>query len=81
VVPNVSQDRRELGGGSFPEFALAAREIKAYSDLLLHDLGGAEGDLCMPQADPGEYRRALWGFRYQDLLLHDGERVYGAGSH
>jgi CxxC motif-containing protein (DUF1111 family) len=62
-----------LTTGPAPESALGARTIRPYSDLLLHDLGGAEGDVCTPQAAPGEYRTApLWGLRYRSLFLHDG---------
>ena len=63
----------ELTTGPAPESALAEKRIQAYSDLLLHDLGGAEGDVCTPQAGPGEYRTApLWGLRHRSLFLHDG---------
>lgn len=62
-----------LTTGFAPESALASRRIQAYSDLLLHDLGGAEGNVCTPQAGPGEYRTApLWGLRHRSLFLHDG---------
>jgi CxxC motif-containing protein (DUF1111 family) len=52
--------------------SLAAREVRLYSDLLLHDLGTGDG---IPQeaALPSEIRTApLWGLRRVSLLLHDG---------
>jgi CxxC motif-containing protein (DUF1111 family) len=59
--------------GSAPESALTAKRIQAYSDLLVHDIGGATGDVCTPQAGPGEYRTTpLWGLRYRSIFLHDG---------
>jgi CxxC motif-containing protein (DUF1111 family) len=62
-----------LTTGPAPESALTTRRIQPYSDLLLHDLGGAAGDVCTPLAGPGEYRTApLWGLRYRSLFLHDG---------
>lgn len=62
-----------LRTGSAPEAALTDRTVPAYSDLLLHDLGGADGDVCTPWANPGEYRTPpLWGLRYRTRYLHDG---------
>ncbi len=59
--------------GSAAEPALAGRVIRPYTDLLLHDLGGAEGDVCTPQAQAGEYRTTpLWGLRFQTVYWHDG---------
>jgi len=53
--------------------ALAGRRIRAFTDLLVHDLGRAGGDVCTGQAAPGEYRTPpLWGLRYRSRLLHDG---------
>ncbi|MDH5588669.1 MAG: hypothetical protein OEZ37_01350 [Gemmatimonadota bacterium] len=62
-----------LTTGEAGEGALAHRIVPLYSDLLLHDLGGAASDVCTPQAAPGEYRTApLWGLRYRRTYLHDG---------
>lgn len=58
--------------------ALRNREVHAYTDLLLHDLGGGDigeptEDVCGYDAAPGEYRTAaLWGLRYRSRYLHDG---------
>lgn len=62
-----------LRTGPSAEAALSKRSIAPYSDLLLHDLGYGEADVCTPQAFPGEYRTApLWGLRYRSRYLHDG---------
>ena len=56
-----------------PEEALRSRTIRPYSDLLLHDIGEGETDVCTPQARPGLYRTApLWGLRYRTVYMHDG---------
>lgn len=66
----------ELRTGDSRSGVLVARSVRAYSDLLLHDLGRAEdgrGDVCGRDAAPGEYRTApLWGLRYRGRYLHDG---------
>jgi len=52
--------------------SLAAREVRLYSDLLLHDVGTGDG---IPQnaALPSEIRTPpLWGLGRASLLLHDG---------
>ncbi|MEQ9400841.1 MAG: di-heme oxidoredictase family protein [Longimicrobiales bacterium] len=69
-----------LRTGPAPQAALADGTIAPYSDLLLHDLGGADRDVCTPWADPGEYRTPpLWGLRYRTRFLHDGSaRSLGA---
>lgn len=63
----------ELRTGAASASALSSRPVRAYTDLLLHDLGGGEGDVCGRDAAPGEYRTApLWGLRNRELLMHDG---------
>lgn len=63
----------ELQTGTASAVALSSRRIRPFTDLLLHDLGGGEGDVCGLDAAPGEYRTApLWGLRHRDLLMHDG---------
>ncbi len=63
----------ELRTGAESTPALSSRTVRAFSDLLLHDLGGGEGDVCGRDAAPGEYRTApLWGLRHRELLMHDG---------
>lgn len=57
--------------------ALSGRTVNAYSDFLLHDMGG-NGDF-IEQGDAGltEIRTTmLWGLRVRDPLWHDG-RVAG----
>lgn len=52
--------------------AIAGRELRLYSDLLLHDVGTSDG---IPQeaALPSELRTPpLWGLRRASLFLHDG---------
>jgi CxxC motif-containing protein (DUF1111 family) len=52
--------------------SLAGRNVRLYSDLLLHDVGTGDG---IPQsaALPGELRTPpLWGLGRASLLLHDG---------
>jgi CxxC motif-containing protein (DUF1111 family) len=62
-----------LETGDAGEAALAHKALPLYSDLLLHDLGAGEGDVCTPQAPPGEYRTPpLWGLRHRTVYLHDG---------
>jgi CxxC motif-containing protein (DUF1111 family) len=63
----------ELRTGPSEVVALADRVIRPYSDLLVHDLGDADGDVCGRDVGPGEYRTApLWGLRYRDRYMHDG---------
>ncbi len=63
----------ELTTGEAREGALSRVSIRAYTDLLLHDMGYGPGDVCTPQAAPGEYRTApLWGLRHRTTFLHGG---------
>ena len=65
--------RPELRTGNAEEPALRDQVIRLYSDLLLHDFGNGVGDLCGPDALPGEFRTPpLWGLRYREHFLHDG---------
>jgi CxxC motif-containing protein (DUF1111 family) len=53
--------------------ALANREIEAYTDLLLHDMGAELADICLGLASPSEFRTApLMGLRFSEKFLHDG---------
>src|SRR5262249_31369312 len=36
--------------------ALSYREVHAYTDLLLHDMGPERGDMCLGEAEPAEFR-------------------------
>src|SRR5581483_11594971 len=54
--------------------ALLDREVKAYSDFLLHDMGQTMNDgVALGVAKPGEYRTPpLWGLRFRhNQLMHD----------
>jgi CxxC motif-containing protein (DUF1111 family) len=53
--------------------ALAHKEVRAYTDLLLHDMGPALADLCLLDASPSEFRtEPLMGLRHMTRFLHDG---------
>lgn len=60
------------------ETALHNRPVKAYTDLLLHDMGeGLADGFLMGQAGGSEWRTApLWGLRFKDAYLHDGRATY-----
>jgi CxxC motif-containing protein (DUF1111 family) len=52
---------------------LAHREVPAYSDLLLHDMGPGLVDICLGLASPSEFRtEPLMGLRFSETFLHDG---------
>ena len=62
-----------LRSGASEVAALSRQTVNLYSDLLIHDMGPALGDVCGPNAAPAEYATArLWGLRYRERLLHDG---------
>lgn len=63
-----------LAAGPSPVAALDRKEVRLYSDLLLHDMGAEMAGVCTPAASPQEYRTApLMGLRHRTLsLLHDG---------
>jgi CxxC motif-containing protein (DUF1111 family) len=54
--------------------ALRDKEVKLYSDLLLHDMGDELADgVRQGQAGPREFRTApLWGLGQRLFFLHDG---------
>jgi CxxC motif-containing protein (DUF1111 family) len=53
--------------------ALAHRDVHAYTDLLLHDMGPALADICLEGAEPSEFRtEPLMGLRHVTAFLHDG---------
>jgi CxxC motif-containing protein (DUF1111 family) len=53
--------------------ALRFRLIRAYTDLLLHDMGPAEADMCNGVATPSEFRtQPLMGMQFLDMFMHDG---------
>jgi len=53
--------------------SLRRREVAAYTDLLLHDMGPDLADICLGQAEPSEFRtEPLMGLRLRTQFLHDG---------
>ncbi|HEV8400501.1 MAG TPA: di-heme oxidoredictase family protein [Gemmatimonadales bacterium] len=62
-----------LRTGNNPIAALSQREVAAYTDLLLHDMGPELADICLGQATPSEFRtEPLMGVRLVARFLHDG---------
>lgn len=62
--------------GPAPEGFLANKEIKPYSDFLLHDMGQLGDGIVQGDASETEMRTpSLWGLRIRDPLLHDGRAV------
>ena len=53
--------------------ALRNRDIPAYTDLLLHDMGPDLADICLGQAGPADFRtEPLIDLRGAEHFLHDG---------
>ena len=62
-----------LRTGNAPEPPLRRREVAAYTDLLLHDMGPQLADICLGLATPQEFRtEPLMGLRLSTSFLHDG---------
>ncbi len=63
-----------LRTGDSPVRALANKEIRAYTDLLLHDMGPENADVCLGGvATASEFRtEPLMGLRFMARFLHDG---------
>jgi CxxC motif-containing protein (DUF1111 family) len=62
-----------LRTGDNPIPALRHKEVAAYSDLLLHDMGPQLADICFGLAKPSEFRtEPLMGMRLATHFLHDG---------
>ena len=62
-----------LRTGSNPVAALSGKVVRAYTDLLLHDMGPALADICLGRAGPSEFRtEPLMGLRFKTAFLHDG---------
>jgi len=62
-----------LRTGDSPIPALRHREVAAYTDLLLHDMGPELADICLGLATPSEFRtEPLMGVRRMARFLHDG---------
>ncbi len=63
----------ELHTGAADTEALTFQALRPYSDLLVHDLGNRDGDVCGADVAPGEFRTTpLWGLRYRDRYMNDG---------
>lgn len=59
--------------GDSPIAALRHKEVLAYTDLLLHDMGPELGDICLALATPTEFRtEPLMGLHLKKVFLHDG---------
>ena len=53
--------------------ALRYKDVAAYTDLLLHEMGDSLADICFGLATPGEFRtEPLMGLRLSTQFLHDG---------
>ena len=62
-----------LRTGDHPVKALRNKEVAAYTDLLLHDMGPDLADICLGLAVPSEFRtEPLMGVRLSRRFLHDG---------
>lgn len=59
--------------GASPIAALRHKQVDAYTDLLLHDMGPELGDICLALATPTEFRtEPLMGIHLKKVFLHDG---------
>ncbi|HJS42090.1 MAG TPA: di-heme oxidoredictase family protein [Gemmatimonadales bacterium] len=62
-----------LRTGDNPIAALRHKDVAAYTDLLLHDMGEGLADICFGLATPSEFRtEPLMGLRLATQFLHDG---------
>lgn len=62
-----------LRTGDHAVAALANKDVAAYTDLLLHDMGPELADICFGLATPSEFRtEPLMGLRLSSSFLHDG---------
>lgn len=63
-----------LRTGNQPKAALSNKNVRLYSDLLVHDMGPQLADgVQQGQANGSEWRTApLWGLRVRRFFLHDG---------
>ena len=62
-----------LTTGNHPVAALRFKQVAAYTDLLLHDMGAERGDICLGLASPSEFRtEPLMGLRLGTEFMHDG---------
>ncbi len=62
-----------LTTGDSPIAALRHKQVAAYTDLLLHDMGPDLGDICLGLATPTEFRtEPLMALHLRSRFLHDG---------
>jgi CxxC motif-containing protein (DUF1111 family) len=62
-----------LRTGNSPIAALRDKEVAAFTDLLLHDMGPENADICFGLATPSEFRtEPLMGLRLSTRFMHDG---------
>jgi len=53
--------------------ALSLKRVSAFTDLLLHDMGGELADICLGDARSSEFRtEPLMGVRFVEQFMHDG---------
>ncbi|HEX6746916.1 MAG TPA: di-heme oxidoredictase family protein [Longimicrobium sp.] len=53
--------------------ALSGKDVNAFTDLLLHDMGPEDADICLGQAANAEFRtEPLMGARFMEFFMHDG---------
>jgi len=53
--------------------ALSLKQVSAFTDLLLHDMGPELADMCLDKATAAEFRtEPLMGARFAEQFLHDG---------
>jgi CxxC motif-containing protein (DUF1111 family) len=63
-----------LTTGDNPVRALRYKQVWAYSDLLLHDMGAERADICLGLAEPSEFRtEPLMGLRLRTTFMHEGK--------
>jgi CxxC motif-containing protein (DUF1111 family) len=61
--------------------ALSFKTIRAFTDLLLHDMGTTTQDICLDQAFRSEFRtEPLMGARFMEQFLHDGRATTIEGA-
>jgi CxxC motif-containing protein (DUF1111 family) len=63
-----------LPTGYSPIRALRFKRVRAYTDLLLHDMGAQLADICNGAATPSDFRtQPLMGMQFLDMFMHDGQ--------
>lgn len=54
--------------------ALSEKEVRPFSDFLLHDMGPELADICLVNAAPSEFRtEPLMGARFMTRFMHHGQ--------